>query len=217
MQELGTASEEVWVPVTNIERIKVNIEAALEKAKALAELRTQTEALSAACEKLDYDTAAEIIERQKNVQEICVIDNEETKEFERHKKTFLNFIMKEYEQVLNDKAFSKIKKLARLLCRVGQSKYAGDNYLKHVNDKVKIKCDVVLKEVIATRNKEISSASPVFISPYIGFIFRYSLYVIHRNLLEVVSVHFPEIKEIFGKQVALDCMKLMEKAADYYV
>jgi hypothetical protein len=35
--------------------------------------------------------------------------------------------------------------------------------------------------------------------------------------LEVVSIHFPEIKEIFGKEVALDCMKLIEKAADHYV
>eukprot|EP00826_Nyctotherus_ovalis_P005036 TRINITY_DN11128_c0_g3_i1.p1 TRINITY_DN11128_c0_g3~~TRINITY_DN11128_c0_g3_i1.p1 ORF type:complete len:209 (-),score=57.14 TRINITY_DN11128_c0_g3_i1:1201-1827(-) len=172
MQELGTGSEEVWVPVTNVERVKTRIEAALEKAKALAELRTQTEALAAACERLDYDTAADVVERQKNVQEICVIDNEETKEFERHKKTFINFIMREYEQVLNDKDFPKIKKLAKILCRIGQTKYAGENYLKHVSDQAKSKCDAVLKDVIGIKGKEISAAEPIFISPHMGSIFR---------------------------------------------
>ena len=137
------------MPVTRIEKIKVRIESTLEKAKALAELRTQTEALELASEKLDYDAAATIIERQKNVRDICIIDNEETKEFEKHKQVFLNAIMTEYEGVIKNKAVPKIKSLAKILCKIDKEDYAGEKYLNHINEEIKIRCDTVLKNIIA--------------------------------------------------------------------
>jgi len=172
MQEIATGSSEIWNPITQIENVKIRIENALEKAKALAELRTQTELLKNACEKGEFENACEVIERQKNVQEICIIDNEETKEFDQVKKQFLTGIMQEYENSLKEKNLAKIKRLAKILNRIGPNKLeAGEKYISNIKFEIKEKCDLILKEIALIKNKDISSAEPIFISPYLGQIF----------------------------------------------
>ena len=115
-------------------------------------------------------------------------------------------------------AMTRAKRLAKVLCRIELKQYAGDLYLQRIKDEIKDKCDIVVKDLIANKKKDISSAEPIFISPNIGQIFMYARLATHlRHLLDAVEAHFPVIKEVFDKAIAFEGMKVIEKAADHYV
>ena len=73
--DIANNSTEIWAPITAIERVKVRIESALDMAKALAELRSQTQLLAQNFAKQEYEAAAEVVEKQRNVQ----VDQEENR------------------------------------------------------------------------------------------------------------------------------------------
>ncbi len=198
--EIANSSTEIWAPIMGIEKVKVRIESALDKARALAQLRSQTELLSSNFAKQEYEAAAEIVEKQRNVQvpaearihvgnlhhrqrgDQGVREEEEgicRRSFQGVRVRPQGCVQQVFSlpsSCAHRSAITKAKRLAKVLCRIDQKKFAADVYLQRIREEIKERCDAVLKELVAalSKKKDVSSGEPAFVSPFLGQIFGYS-------------------------------------------
>eukprot|EP00831_Metopus_contortus_P077283 TRINITY_DN7212_c0_g1_i2.p1 TRINITY_DN7212_c0_g1~~TRINITY_DN7212_c0_g1_i2.p1 ORF type:complete len:555 (-),score=133.33 TRINITY_DN7212_c0_g1_i2:49-1713(-) len=207
-EEISANSSKIWGPIKSIEKVKMKIESSLDKARSLAELRSETELLKQCFERQEYEAAAEIIERQRNVQEICVIDKEETKDFEIKRDECIASIEKEYEIALRNRVTAQSQRLAGILCKMQCEKYASEKYLSQLKDDLKVKLDAISREASTKKKKEISASDQQFISTLLGKLF--------GTLLDFAEQYFPIIKSIFSDAVGEECMKIIETFSDSY-